>query len=118
MGSTPPKGKVRKLKRKSTNSLSASANTIFPFNFLICISTTICLPSTDGIFPISNIFGLIGVKLPRYCFFLRIKSVIGVLEINENLSKSELPTIQNERTNEKKEWNYNASFSMSSISSL
>ena len=88
-----PRENSENLKRKLTNSSSASENRIFPFDFLICIFTTIFLPSAYGIFPIPNRFWLIVEKLPRCCLFLKIKSVIGVLEINENL-RSPIPGVK------------------------
>jgi len=88
MCNTPPKGKVRKLKTKSAKSSSASANTIFSFDFLTSTLTTIFLPSSGDSSPLSNQDWFIGLKSSTRGFFSKTKSVKGFFDINDNLRRS------------------------------
>jgi hypothetical protein len=89
---TPPRGKVRKLKRKSAKSSSTIANRNFFVDFLTSNCISICFPRSDGmIFPFGVILGL-NIGLQRIGFFFKIKSVRGVFESKDNLRRSTIYT--------------------------
>jgi hypothetical protein len=96
---TVPKGKVRKLKRKSAKSSSAVANKIFLFDVLLITFTTICLPSSESDdgkpFPILVLGWKFGFELQiRIGFFFNTKSVRGVFESKDSLRRSATYTTQ------------------------
>jgi hypothetical protein len=96
---TVPKGKVRKLKRKSAKSSSAVANKIFLVDALLITFTTICLPSLESDdgkpFPVLVFGWKFGFELQiRIGFFFNTKSVRGVFESKDNLRRSATYTQQ------------------------